>query len=139
MDYFNLKKIKSWAKYYSGRYDLYEPKTIKDIQKLIMNNSQLISSGSFRSYGDSAISNVIVNSKNFNKVIDFDEGKGILKVESGVMLDEVIKFLIPKGWFLKATPGTKFTTIGGCIASDIHGKEHHKDGCFSENLISFKF
>ena len=81
---------------------------------------------------------MVVNSKNFNKILDFNNENGILKVQSGATLDEIIKFLIPRGWFLKATPGTKFTTIGGCIASDIHGKEHHKDGCFSENLLSFK-
>ena len=138
MDYFNLKKIKSWGKYYSGNFTLYKPKTIEDIQELIFKNSQLIISGGFRSYGDSAINDVVVNSVNFDKIIDFNNENGILKVESGATLNEIIKFLIPKGWFLKATPGTKFTTIGGCIASDIHGKEHHKDGCFSENLLSFK-
>ena len=49
----------------------------------------------------------------------------------------MIKFLLPKGWF-KVTPGTKFATLGGCIASDVHGKEHHQEGCFSENLIKLK-
>ena len=138
MDCFNLKKIKSWGKYYSGNFTLYKPKTIKEIQEIIFKNSQLIISGGLRSYGDSAINDVVVNSKNFNKIINFNNENGILRVEAGATLNEVVKFLIPKGWFLKTTPGTKFTTIGGCIASDIHGKEHHKDGCFSENLLSFK-
>ena len=50
----------------------------------------------------------------------------------------MINFLLIKGWFLKVTPGTKFATLGGCIASDVHGKEHHKEGCFSENLKTIK-
>ena len=53
-------------------------------------------------------------------------------------IDEMIKFLLPKGWFLKVTPGTKFATLGGCIASDVHGKEHHLEGCFSEILVELK-
>ena len=134
----NLKKIKSWGTFYSGNFTLYNPKTTKEIQELIVKNSQLIFSGGFRSYGDSAINDVIVNSKYFNKIISFNKETGILKVESGTTLDTILKYLIPKGWFLKSTPGTKFTTVGGCIASDIHGKEHHKNGCFSENILSLK-
>ncbi len=138
MDFINTKKIKSWAKYYLGNYQLYKPRNIKDIQELLSKNAKLIPSGGFRSYGDSAINRIIINSKYFNKIINFDEEKGILKAESGITINEMIKFLLPKGWFLNVTPGTKFATLGGCIASDVHGKEHHKEGCFSENLIKLK-
>tara|TARA_B100000579_G_scaffold423858_1_gene427488 strand:- start:372 stop:1682 length:1311 start_codon:yes stop_codon:yes gene_type:complete len=138
MDFIKKKKIKSWAKYYSGNYFLYQPKTVEEIKKLLSENTKLIPSGGFRSYGDSAINEVIINSKYFNKIIKFDEEKGILKVESGITIDEMIKFLLPRGWFLKVTPGTKFATLGGCIASDVHGKEHHLEGCFSENLINLR-
>ena len=138
MDFINLKKIKSWAKYYLGNYKLYQPRSIDDIKTLLSNNTKIISSGGFRSYGDSAINEIILNSKYFNKIINFDEKKGILKAQAGVTIKEMIKFLLPKGWFLKVTPGTKFATLGGCIASDVHGKEHHKEGCFSENLIKIK-
>ena len=100
--------------FYSGNFTLYNPKTTKEIQELIVKNSQLILSGGFRSYGDSAINDVIVNSKYFNKIISFNKETGILKVESGTTLDTILKYLIPKGWFLKSTPGTKFTTVGGC-------------------------
>ena len=136
MDFINTKKIKSWAKYYFGDYQLYQPRTIDEVKLLLSKNTKLISSGGFRSYGDSAINEIIINSKYFNKIISFDEETGILKAESGITINEMIKFLLPKGWFLKVTPGTKFATLGGCIASDVHGKEHHKEGCFSENLIN---
>ena len=136
MDFINKKKIKSWGKTYFGNYYLYKPTTIDEIKKLLSKNKKLISSGGFRSYGDSAINEVIINSKYFNKIINFDEEKGILTAESGITINEMINFLLPKGWFLKVTPGTKFATLGGCIASDVHGKEHHLEGCFSENLIN---
>ena len=138
MDFINKKKIKSWGKTYFGNYYLYKPTTIDEIKKLLSKNKKLISSGGFRSYGDSAINEVIINSKYFNKIINFDEEKGILTAESGITINEMINFLLPKGWFLKVTPGTKFATLGGCIASDVHGKEHHLEGCFSENLINLK-
>ena len=138
MDFINLKKIKSWAKYYFGNYRIYQPRKIDDVKELLSKNPKLISAGGFRSYGDSAINEVIINSKYFNKIISFDEERGILKAESGITINEMIKFLLPKGWFLKVTPGTKFATLGGCIASDVHGKEHHKEGCFSKNLIKIK-
>ena len=63
MDYFNLKKIKSWGRYYFGNFTLYNPKTTKEIQELFFKQSQLISSGGFISYGDSAINDFIVSSK----------------------------------------------------------------------------
>jgi len=138
MDFINTKKIKSWARYYLGDYFLYYPKNIDEIKELLSKKIKLIPSGGFRSYGDSAINEGMINSKYFNKIINFDEKKGILKAESGITINEMIKFLLPKGWFLKVTPGTKYATLGGCIASDVHGKEHHKEGCFSENLIKLR-
>ena len=60
-----------------------------------------------------------------------------MHVESGILLSEILKTIVPKGWFLKITPGTKFITVGGAIASDVHGKNHHKEGCFSECVEEF--
>ena len=138
MDFINTKKIIIWAKYFFGNYQLYHPRSIGYLKVLLSQHSKSIPSGGFRSYGDSAINEVIINSKYFNKIINFDEERGILEAESGITINEMIKFLLPKGWFLNVTPGTKFATLGGCIASDVHGKEHHKEGCFSENLIKLK-
>ena len=56
---------------------------------------------------------------------------------SGILLKDILKIIVPKGWFLKVTPGSKYITLGGAIASDVHGKNHHIDGCFSESVLSF--
>ena len=58
-------------------------------------------------------------------------------MQSGVLLSEILNTIVPKGWFLKITPGTKLITIGGAIASDVHGKNHHLEGCFSECVEEF--
>jgi len=60
-----------------------------------------------------------------------------LHVQSGVLLSDIINLFINEGWFLGTTPGTKYVTVGGAIAADVHGKNHHIDGCFSEFLHSF--
>ena len=138
MDFIKKRTLQSWAKKYIGNFDFYEPKNIDEIKFIISKNKNIIPSGGYRSYGDSAISSVVINSKNFDKIISFDENKGLLKAQSGVTIENMLNFLIPKGWFLKVTPGTKFSTLGGCIASDVHGKEHHKNGCFSNSVKKIK-
>ena len=138
MDTINSPNIQSWAKEYGGDYKLYYPKNVEDIKLIISKKANIIPAGSFRSYGDSAINNSIIKSKFLNKIINFDEKKGILRVQAGSRLKDIINFIVPKGWFLNVTPGTKYATIGGCIASDVHGKEHHKYGCFSESLTKIK-
>jgi len=97
-----------------------------------------IAYGMGRSYGDSALNENILLSRRFNKILQFDESRGIIVCESGVTLSEIIDIFLPRGWFLPVVPGTKQITVGGAIASDVHGKNHHKVGCFSEFVVSFE-
>ena len=97
----------------------------------------MIPYGNGRSYGDSALSSNIIYCKTKNELIDFDKKNGILHCNSGILLSEIINKTLPHGWFLYTTPGTKFITLGGAIASDVHGKNHHVNGCFSECVIEF--
>src|SRR5262249_21269080 len=91
-----------------------------------------IARGLGRSYGDSALNEnagVVVQTR-LNRFLAFDATTGILECEAGVSLAEIIEHLLPRGWFLPTTPGTKFVTIGGAIAADVHGKNHHRVGSF---------
>jgi len=111
-------------------------------KKLIFNtelswNKSLIAKGNLRSYGDSALANTHIDMLDYDSFISFDQRKGILVAQSGVLLSDIIEVVVPKGWFPFVVPGTKYITLGGAIAADIHGKNHHKEGCFSSFVESF--
>lgn len=91
-----------------------------------------------RSYGDSSIGTHVVDYSLQNRFIGFDQASGLLECEAGTSLHDILKVFIPKGWFLPVTPGTQFVTVGGAIASDVHGKNHHLDGSFSQYIESFR-
>lgn len=88
--------------------------------------------GKGRSYGDSCLNagGLLLDTRGLDRFIAFDPLAGILRCESGVLLSEVLALAVPRGWFLPVVPGTKFVTIGGAIANDIHGKNHHSAGAF---------
>ena len=92
-----------------------------------------------RSYGDSCINdnNAIIDTSALDHFISFDPTTGILRAESGVSLATILHVFVPKGWFLPVTPGTKFVTLGGAVANDIHGKNHHRAGTFGCHVIQF--
>jgi decaprenylphospho-beta-D-ribofuranose 2-oxidase len=91
-----------------------------------------------RSYGDSSLNRHVILTRRLNAILNFDPDTGIVVCESGVILSDLIDIFLPRGWFLSVTPGTKFITVGGAIASDVHGKNHHNAGCFSTSVRSMK-
>lgn len=95
-----------------------------------------IAHGMGRSYGDSALNDRVIFTRRFNKILGFDPQTGTMVCESGVSLAEIIDAFLPRGWFLGVVPGTKFISVGGAIASDVHGKNHHQVGCFSEHVLA---
>jgi FAD/FMN-containing dehydrogenase len=98
----------------------------------------LVPRGLGRSYGDSSLGPRMLDMTALDAFLGFDEETGTLTVEAGVSLSEILTALVPRGWFLPVTPGTRFVTVGGAIASDIHGKNHHRDGSFSDHVTSFR-
>lgn len=87
--------------------------------------------GMGRSYGDAglpAAGHRAVNSSGLDRFLSFDAGTGILEAESGVSLDRILRFFVPRGWFLPVTPGTTLVSLGGALASNVHGKNHHRTG-----------
>lgn len=106
------------------------PRSVEELQALAQQGN-VIARGNGRAYGDSAISaENTIQMKHFNRMLAFDEEHGQLVAEAGVLLADVIEAFLTGGWFPAVTPGTKFVTLGGIIAADIHGKNHHKNGSF---------
>ncbi len=87
-----------------------------------------------RSYGDAAVPAVpgtlVLETARADRVLAFDRDKGTLTCEAGLSLAEILRVFLPRGWFPPVTPGTRFVTVGGCVACDVHGKNHHRDGSF---------
>lgn len=130
--------LNSWGMYPKIENRVFKFSSEKSLESIIKDNENLIAYGNGRSYGDSALSKNIIEVKPYNYFMAFDENSGLLHVQAGVLLSEILESFVPRGWFLKVTPGTKLITIGGAIASDVHGKNHHVEGCFSECVESFK-
>lgn len=132
-----MKKITSWGKYPVIESEVIAPASNRELSTSDKTISG-IGRGLGRSYGDSALSSNVIESSHWNHFISFDEDSGTLCCEAGVSLDNILTTFVPKGWFLSVTPGTKFVTVGGAIASDVHGKNHHVEGTFCDHVTSLK-
>jgi len=130
-------KYTAWGMYPKIECNRFTLRQEANLEEIISNHNPLIPFGNGRSYGDSALSENIIDIAQRNYFIEFDENSGLLHVQAGVLLSEILEHFIPKGWFLKVTPGTKLITVGGAIASDVHGKNHHVEGCFSNCVKEF--
>ena len=131
------KRVSGWGRNTASDVNISFPKNLKELKRDIKKNC--IARGLGRSYGDSSIqpNKTIVTTK-LNKIINFNKKTGILESECGVSIKQLNEFIINKGWFLPVTPGSKNITLGGMIATNVHGKNHHKVGGFGKYVISFK-
>ena len=123
-------KLAGWGQYPIVEAEVVAPHSVEELLERIQLR-HAIARGNGRAYGDSAISSSnTIEMKNFNRMLAFDPITGQLVAQAGVLLADVIETFLPKGWFPSVTPGTKFVTIGGMVAADVHGKNHHKHGSF---------
>lgn len=119
-----------------GRYPRIMAKTApcfsaNDVPGHLSGGGRWIAHGLGRSYGDSALAGQVLLTQPLDRCLSFDAKTGLIECEAGRSLAAIVEQVLPKGWFLPVTPGTKHVTIGGAVASDVHGKNHHVDGCFS--------
>lgn len=130
--------IHNWGLYPEIGGDVFQPASYEEVQQIIKFQTGTIARGNGRSYGDSSLSSKMISMLALNQIILLDTEVETITCQAGVILDDILKFVVPKGFFLPVTPGTKFITVGGAIASDIHGKNHHVEGVFSDHVTSFK-
>jgi FAD/FMN-containing dehydrogenase len=100
----------------------------------------MLAVGMGRSYGDVCLleNGTLLQTPNLDRLISFDHETGLLRCEAGVTLEQILDFAVPRGWFLPVSPGTKYVTVGGAIANDIHGKNHHLAGTFGCHTTCFE-
>lgn len=129
------KQIANW-----GNYPVIEANETsftfpEELRELISRNEGFIPRGNGRCYGDASLAGNTISTLKFDKILSFDRLSGVFECQSGLTLDQILDVVVPSGWFLPVTPGTKFITVGGAVASDVHGKNHHIDGSFSNHIL----
>lgn len=133
------KKVLSWGRFpKTVHHEVYRPAWNDQVAEMLKlaGPSSCLPYGLGRSYGDSCLNagRDLIDCRRLNRILGFDESTGMLRCESGVSLSEIIDVFLPRGWFLPVTPGTRFVTVGGAIANDVHGKNHQCAGSFGDHV-----
>ena len=125
-------KFLSWGRYPRVKQDIHEFYWRSDALPEIKTSNSLLPYGMGRSYGDVCLNEggIILHTTAMARFIAFDRENGVIRCDAGVCLKDLLEFIVPYGWFVQVTPGTKYVTIGGMIANDVHGKNHHRVGTF---------
>lgn len=129
-----MSSISGWGRYPKVATSPSFTTHISQLHQQLQSGFDGIARGLGRSYGDSSLGDAISCLKNLDHFINFDPASGLVHCQAGVSLLSLIQTLLPRGWFLPVTPGTQFVTLGGAIASDVHGKNHHLHGSFGQHL-----
>lgn len=123
-------EISGWGRFPRADCTVRRPRDEAAVRALVL-SGRAIARGNGRAYGDSALNpDLTIDMTAFDRMIAFDAAAGLLTVEAGVLLGDIVAAFLPRGWFPAVTPGTKFVTVGGMIAADVHGKNHHAHGSF---------
>lgn len=133
-----IQKTTAWGNYPKVKSYVSEASFDGQLADCIAESSDLIAQGNARSYGDSALSGHIISMLKMDKLLDFNPQEKTMEAQAGILLSDILGFIVPRGFFLPVTPGTRFITLGGALAADVHGKNHHVGGCFSDHVVSFR-
>jgi FAD/FMN-containing dehydrogenase len=133
-------QFESWGRYPKHPAELHPLFWKEDFPAPVAPESKMLAVGMGRSYGDVCLlqHGILLQTPNLDRLISFDSQTGRLRCEAGVTLAQILDFAVPRGWFLPVSPGTKYVTVGGAIANDIHGKNHHVAGTFGLHTLCFE-
>ena len=129
------KNIANWGNYPVMESDERSFSLEEQLGGALLQSDGVIARGNGRCYGDASLAPKTISTLKYNKILSFDTERGLFECQAGITLDQVLDVIVPKGWFLPVTPGTKLITVGGAVASDVHGKNHHVDGSFSAHVV----
>ena len=125
-----------------GRYPVVSGHELRGEDLEQLSNGAALTRGLGRSYGDASLpaarDDTVVASPLADRLLRFDAATGVVRAEAGFPLWRLNRLFLPRGWFTPVTPGTHYVTLGGMVAADVHGKSHHRDGCFGEHVTTLK-
>lgn len=131
--------LQGWGRYRNYDSEVLECLLPRSVRTMVPSGAGLIARGNGRSYGDAAVGEIAtLMCGGLSRMKAFDPGTGILTVEGGALLSDILQAFIPRGYFPPVVPGTQFVTVGGMIAADVHGKNHHQVGGFGDHVTQFK-
>lgn len=126
------REVSGWGRFPVERNRVYRPERWRELIELVRSrpDTSVIARGLGRSYGDAALNGggAVALQERFNRMLAFDQTTGIVRCEPGVTFADLLETFVPRGYFPPVTPGTKYVTLGGAVACDVHGKNHHQDG-----------
>ncbi len=132
-------KLAGWGNYPRLTTALRSFRGEEQLAPIILGSTDLIARGNGRAYGDAALNlDITVSTLRHDRLLSFDPRSGMLRCEAGVLLSDLLDAFLPRGWFVPVTPGTRLVTVGGMIAADVHGKNHHRDGSFGRHVESLR-
>ncbi len=138
----SVQRLSGWGRYPVETCRVYRPEKVSELEEVLAARPEggAVSRGLGRAYGDAALNGggAVVSHLRLNRMLGFHPDTGVLEAEGGVSFAEVVDTFLPRGWFLPVTPGTKHVTVGGAIACDVHGKNHHRDGTVASFVDSFR-
>ena len=129
----------SWGNYPRQSATVVQPTTETAVLAALREARSVLPYGNGRSQGDSCLNEagLLLDMRRLNHVVAFDQAAGVIRCEAGITLAELLTILVPRGWFFPVTPGTKYVTVGGAIANDVHGKNHETAATFGNHVRRF--
>lgn len=133
--------LSGWGRYPVAEMDVHRPEGMPALRAIVRaaDTLPLLGRGLGRSYGDAAMNSTggVVLSTRLDRFLGFDPASGVVTCEAGVTFESLLRTFVPRGWFPPVVPGTKHVTLGGAVAADVHGKNHHRAGSIARHLVDF--
>ena len=133
--------LQGWGRLETVRARVARPASVAEAADIVRQRGEaaVTPRGLGRSYGDASYDDrgVVIDSRGLDRYVAFNDETGLLRCEAGVSFADIVQTIVPRGWFLATTPGTQFVTVGGAIAADVHGKNHHRVGSFGAHVKEF--
>jgi decaprenylphospho-beta-D-ribofuranose 2-oxidase len=132
-------RVSGWGRFPSAETDLYRPERMASLRAALHCADTVLARGLGRSYGDACFNSAgaTVLMERLNRFLSFDAERGIVDAEAGVTFADLLAHFVTRGFLPAVTPGTRFVTLGGALACDVHGKNHHVDGAFARDVLDF--